>query len=89
MGPIKNDITEMFGIDKNYLADLSKDEIKILANKISTGEIDSVILLKPLIIDTESMDSDEKQYWFDILPSMSIEQVIKLLDILIEEFVKL
>jgi len=85
----KNNITEVFGISKLYLADLNKNELEILANKIDTNEIDSVILFKPLILDTESMDDDEKQYWFDILPSMRIEQIIKLLNILITEFVKL
>jgi hypothetical protein len=85
----KNNITEVFGISKVYLADLNKNELEILANKIDTNEIDSVILFKPLILDTESMDDDEKQYWFDILPSMHIVQIIRLLNILITEFVKL
>ena len=42
-----------------------------------------------LILWTESMDSGEKQYWFDILPSMTPEQVQKLYNILETEKQKL
>lgn len=38
-----------------------------------------------LIIDTESMNDDERKYWFQILPIMSDEQVQKLKRILINE----
>ena len=38
--------------------------------------------LVELIKKTESMDNNEKQYWFDILPSMTDEQVDRLFDIL-------
>lgn len=38
--------------------------------------------LVKLVINTESMDNAEKQYWFDILPSMTDEQVDRLFDIL-------
>jgi len=85
----KNKITELFGISKSYLASISEDELDILSQKINTNEIDRFILLKPLIIETESMDDDEKQYWFDILPSMTYEQIRRLLDILVIETKKL
>lgn len=42
-----------------------------------------------LIIQTESMDNDERQYWFDIMPSMTDEQIDRLYDILETERKKL
>jgi hypothetical protein len=42
-----------------------------------------------LIIATESMDNDERQYWFDIMPSMTDAQVDRLFDILETERKKL
>lgn len=45
--------------------------------------------LLELILSTESMDDGERQYWFDILPSMNSDQVQRLLDILETERKKL
>lgn len=45
--------------------------------------------LVKLVLNTESMDNNEKQYWFDILPSMTDEQVDRLFDILDTERRKL
>lgn len=42
-----------------------------------------------LIIATESMDNDERQYWFDIMPSMTDTQIDRLYDILETERKKL
>lgn len=42
-----------------------------------------------LILATESMDDDERQYWFDILPSMTDSQVDRLFNILDTEKKKL
>ncbi len=42
-----------------------------------------------LILATESMDDAERQYWFDILPSMNEDQVRRLYDILETEKKKL
>lgn len=42
-----------------------------------------------LIIATESMDDDERQYWFDIMPSMTDAQIDRLFDILETEKRKL
>ena len=42
-----------------------------------------------LVLATESMDDDERQYWFDILPSMTDEQVDRLYNILETEKKKL
>lgn len=41
--------------------------------------------LIPLILSTESMNDDERQYWFQILPIMTDEQVGKLREILANE----
>ncbi len=45
--------------------------------------------LVQLILATESMDDHEKQYWFDILPSMTADQVDRLYNILDTERRKL
>ncbi len=45
--------------------------------------------LVKLILATESMDNNEKQYWFDILPSMTDDQIDRLFDILETERKKL
>ncbi len=42
-----------------------------------------------LILATESMDHDERQYWFDIMPSMNDTQIDRLYDILDTERKKL
>ena len=42
-----------------------------------------------LILETESMDDDEKQYWFDIMPSMTDDQIDRLFNILDTEKKKL
>jgi hypothetical protein len=38
-----------------------------------------------LVLGSESIDNNEKQYWFDILPSMTDEQVDRLFNILMTE----
>ncbi len=45
--------------------------------------------LVDLILVTESMDDDERQYWFDILPSMTNDQIDRLFNILDTERKKL
>lgn len=45
--------------------------------------------LVKLVVNTESMDNKEKQYWFDILPSMTDAQVDRLFEILETERIKL
>jgi len=41
--------------------------------------------LVKLIKNTESMDNNEKQYWFELLTSMTDEQVNRIFDILEKE----
>ena len=45
--------------------------------------------LVKLILETESMENDEKQYWFDIMPSMTDDQIDRLFNILDTERKKL
>lgn len=45
--------------------------------------------LVKLILETESMENDEKQYWFDIMPSMTDDQIDRLFNILDTEKKKL
>ncbi len=42
-----------------------------------------------LVLNTESMDDDERQYWFDIMPSMTDSQIDRLYEILDTEKKKL
>ena len=42
-----------------------------------------------LVLNTESMDDEEKQYWFDIMPSMTDDQIDRLFNILETERKKL
>lgn len=42
-----------------------------------------------LILATESMDDEERQYWFDIMPSMNDNQIDRLFNILETERKKL
>ena len=41
--------------------------------------------LIPLILNTESMDDEEREYWFQILPIMTEEQIAKFKNILVTE----
>lgn len=38
--------------------------------------------LVDLVLQTESMDNEERQYWFDIMPSMTDSQIDRLYNIL-------
>ncbi len=42
-----------------------------------------------LVLNTESMDDDERQYWFDMMPSMTEDQIGRLFEILDTERKKL
>lgn len=68
------------------MAQIKKDDI--------TFEIQDELQVKypeliQLILATESMDNDERQYWFDIMPSMTDAQIDRLYDILETERRKL
>ena len=59
-----------------------------------TYQVDEEIQVKypeliKMILLTESMDDDERQYWFDIMPSMTDDQIDRLFNILDTERRKL
>ncbi len=56
---------------------------------ISTDIIKQHKELIDLVLNTESMDNEERQYWFDIMPSMTDDQIDRLFDILDTERKKL
>ncbi len=72
-------------------ADQSEQVVnKYLDDILKTGLRKTLlVLLEPLVKETESMDEAEKQYWQDILPSLTDEQVKKLAAILFTEKVGL
>ncbi len=53
--------------------------------KLLTGDQELVVL----IMQSESMDDGEKQYWFNLTEAMNEEQIVKLRDILVREKQKL
>lgn len=53
-----------------------------IVNLLASDRIALIAALSPLIHATESMDQNEKQYWFDIFPSMTENQIGRLLEIL-------
>lgn len=70
--------------------DESKKSSKTLPKGSSKFHIPSVVQKKypkliKLILETESMDDEEREYWFQILPIMTNDQVDKFRDILISE----
>lgn len=73
------------------VAPLSAKEIK--HNGVDFHVSDDIAIkhneLIELILHTESMDNEERQYWFDIMPSMTESQIKRLFDILDTERKKL
>lgn len=68
------------------MAQIQKDNVDFQVNDEIQAKYPDLI---KLIIATESMDNDERQYWFDIMPSMTDEQIDRLYDILDTERKKL
>lgn len=62
---------------------------QITHNDFTFTILDEIQLKYPELVDlvlwSESIDNNEKQYWFDILPSMTTEQVDRLFNILMTE----
>jgi|GEM_PF-454736 len=65
---------------------ITKDGVEFTVNDQSKAQYPELIAL---ILVTESMDDEERQYWFDIIPSMTEAQVDRLYDILETEREKL
>jgi lipase chaperone LimK len=84
-----NDINYIEGIDEAYIAQLSEIELDVLVDKLDSNELNRVSLLQPLIVKSNSMDDEEKSYWFDILEQMGKKHIKRLLIILSTEQKKL
>jgi len=61
-----------------------------IATAIKTFHIPQVVQddypkIIPLILETESMDDEEREYWFQILPIMTEDQIEKFVGILMNE----
>lgn len=66
-----------------------KHMAQIIRNNFTFTILDEIQVqfgaLVDLILWSESIDNNEKQYWFDILPSMTNEQIDRLFNILTTE----
>lgn len=66
-----------------------KHMAQIIRNNFTFTILDEIQVqygaLVDLILWSESIDNNEKQYWFDILPSMTHEQIDRLFNILTTE----
>lgn len=62
---------------------------QVTRNDFTFNILDEIELKYPelveLVLWSESIDNNEKQYWFDILPSMTDEQIDRLFNILLTE----
>ncbi len=72
-------IAEEFGLDSAQLTELSKKYS--IPESVKSKYPDLVALL----IKTESMNDEERDYWFQVLPIMSEDQIVKLRTILVNE----
>lgn len=71
-------------IDKNKSAEqyIKEVEAKYIVPPLVREKFSDLV---KLIYETESMDLEEREYWLQIMPIMSEEQVVKLRDILVNE----
>lgn len=62
---------------------------QVTRNEFTFTILDEIQIKYPdlieLVLGSESIDNNEKQYWFDILPSMTDEQIDRLFNILMTE----
>jgi hypothetical protein len=62
---------------------------QVVQNDFTFTILDEIQLKYPelieLVLGSESIDNNEKQYWFDILPSMTNDQIDRLFNILMTE----
>ena len=68
------------------MADITHNGKTFVVSDESQAQYSELITL---IVHTDSMDDNERQYWFDIMPSMTGEQVDRLFNILDTEKNKL
>lgn len=72
-------VASEFGLDADQLADIAKKYT--IPESVKSQFPDLVALL----IKTESMNDEERDYWFQVLPIMNEDQIIKLRTILVNE----
>ncbi len=97
-----SDINSIVGKINEIIADKLKPNYRSKENKIfyrskifylsqqTRQSVDEIFPnLIGLILSAESMDDDERQYWFDIMPSMDDDQIMRLYNILEVEKVSL
>lgn len=72
-------IAAEFGLTDDQLVDIGKKYT--IPESVKTAYPDLVALL----VKTESMNDEERDYWFQVLPVMNDEQIVKLRTILVNE----
>ncbi|MBP7898721.1 MAG: hypothetical protein WC101_01350 [Candidatus Gracilibacteria bacterium] len=72
-------VASEFGLDADQLADIAKKYT--IPESVKSQFPDLVALL----VKTESMNDEERDYWFQVLPIMNEDQIIKLRTILVNE----
>lgn len=65
--------------NEQYIVDV---EVKYIVPKLIRQKFPDLV---KLIFETESMDDDEREYWLQIMPIMTEEQIIKFRNILVNE----
>jgi hypothetical protein len=71
-------------VDKNKSADqyLKEAEAKYIIPGLVRGKFPDLV---KLIYETESMNTEEREYWMQIMPIMTEEQIVKFREILVNE----
>ncbi|MEK7673428.1 MAG: hypothetical protein AAB373_06110 [Patescibacteria group bacterium] len=71
-------------VDKNKTAEqyIAEAEIKYIVPAIVREKFPDLV---KLIYETESMNQEEREYWLQIMPIMSEEQIVKFREILVNE----
>lgn len=71
-------------IDKNKTADLymRESEGKYIVPRVVREKYPDLV---KLLYETESMNDEEREYWLQIMPIMTVDQIVKLRDIMINE----
>lgn len=71
-------------IDKNKSQEqyLQEAEVKYIIPKLVREKFPDIV---KLIYETESMNDEEREYWMQIMPIMSEDQIVKFREILVNE----
>jgi len=87
---LQSSLDSFFNEIKEHLSEIKTPDGKNLSDfNVTADNININQRLIGLILQTESMDNDNRQYWFEILLSMNSQQKSKLDDILTTEIQKL